>query len=72
MAEHRHGEFVIEAFQLGPNLWNTRVRRLDNASITYSGISCQSLYLGASWPTPVEAFDDAKQFIDRMTTSPHN
>jgi hypothetical protein len=72
MAECRHREFVIEVFQLRPNLWNMRVRRLDDALITYSGISCQSLYLGDPWPTPAAAFNDAKQFIDRMSTSKHN
>ena len=66
MTDHRHGHFIIETFELGPNLWNARVRRFDHAQFRYGNITLRHLYVGHSWPSAEQALEDARHFVDRM------
>jgi hypothetical protein len=62
-----YGNFEIETFELGSNLWHACVRNFDRSHpIVIDDVTFAALHVGIAWPTSEAASVDARAFIDRM------
>jgi hypothetical protein len=63
-----YGNFEIETFELGSNLWHAGVRNIDRSHpIVIDEVTFAALHVGIAWPTSAAALVDARAFTDRMT-----
>jgi hypothetical protein len=62
-----YGNFEIETFELGSNLWHASVRNINRSCpIVMDEVPFATLHVGIAWPTSAAALVDARAFVDRM------